>query len=943
MGHTDAGPFDPPIGRQSSVMVLSRRFNDAWGDYRIVITISTRSSTDVLEVNSSTGTLLLAADHSFTDEASALASCTKQGYMEIARGTTLLGFTATDTLAGLLLATKTTTKAMLPGGHAINLVTDARWELLPLDSSSSAANHPTAAAAEQEFWRSMQQHIVGGFHYYCETADLSRPFPSAHLPTEPELEFIWNAWLSQPFRDLGLPTHCPALMQGAVESVDEVHHRTGQRYTLCLLSRRSRRHPGTRYIARGLNEMAGPGNEIEAELLMWTPSAGSSSSGGGGFVKWARVAWRRGTVPIWWGVELQPLNKGLQAEVYIQEKGTYVGMLSYVRTLQRLCNLDSTGSCNGVGGVGCGSSKTEVEKNESDTNDTAPKVTFINLLHCNPKKAAELLLSSQFEEGMAYVKARLAAEKRNKKRTTTTEAVPCQVAPPSLKKFDWHGVMAMLNEEQGIEAFWTFIEHSVKDTGLALGVMEPRTNNLTRHNDSNHSSEFDSGGGSYKNTCEATNDSSEDISPWGERWQMRWIQRQRGLLRFNCADSLDRTNAATCFAMLPALQEGLRLLGINLENTGAGAGSADAPLGAGAAVFASPSKGSLQSYGEEEAGQDIEEVEEMVLPEGWERRKHAGRAVYIDHLNKVTQWEPPPGTTTTTTIKATKLKNAASSNISSSSSGSGTGSSRAPAPDTISPPWMFFNYKLEDVRSKLYADSVADYVTMFRKHGDVHSALYTGSPAMHGHVLGLVLAADARPYGTSSSSVGKLQNLRVAVQRRWNNSVSDSARQQSMELFLGLNMSKYFPRVTSVVPPHPTAGMQSDLAGIDEDDTLQEEEELGEAHVGAELENLHLRKHDGRVGVDEEISNLEPLEAPQSTAAAQAESSSLLIDSAIPVLAEDPVIPSAPAIGVDNEEESDDGSEALDPLGAVRSPIKIAIQAESASIPGATTTEFSLI
>jgi hypothetical protein len=72
MGHADSGPFDPPIGRQSSVVVLSRRFNDAWGDYRIVTTISTRSSTNVLEVNSSTGNLLLAADHSFTDEVRAL-------------------------------------------------------------------------------------------------------------------------------------------------------------------------------------------------------------------------------------------------------------------------------------------------------------------------------------------------------------------------------------------------------------------------------------------------------------------------------------------------------------------------------------------------------------------------------------------------------------------------------------------------------------------------------------------------------------------------------------------------------------------------------------------------------------------------------------------------------------------------------------------------------
>jgi len=889
--------------------------------------------------------------------------------MEIARGATLLGFTATDTLAGLLLATKTTTKATLPGGHAVNLVTDARWELLPLDSSSSATNNPTTAAEEQEFWRSMQQHAIGGVHYFCETADLSRPFPSAHLPTEPELEFIWNAWLSQPLRDLGLPTHCPALMQGAVESVDEVHNRTGQRYTLCLLSRRSRRHPGTRYIARGLNEMAGPGNEIEAELLMWTPSAGSTNSGGGGggssssnCVKWARVAWRRGTVPIWWGVELQPLNKGLQAEVYVKEQGTYVGMLSYIRTLQKRSKVDATGNCNGAGGgLGSRTRAEDEDKYESERNETAAKVTFINLLHCNPKKSAELMLSSHFEEGMAHVKARLAAEEKDKKKTTatggvTSTTVPCQVAPPSLKKFDWHGVMAMLNEEQGIEAFWTFIEHPVKNTGLALGVMERRN---TSHSARYHSSTFTSTDSDDKFNNE--DGVSEDISLWGEQWQMKWKRRQNGVLRFNCADSLDRTNAATCFAMLPTLQEGLRLLGINLENTGVGAGTTVAPLGAGAALLASPSKGSFQAYGEkeeEEEEAEVEEIEEMKLPEGWEKREHAGRAVYIDHLNKVTQWKPPPGTTTSTTItKSTKVKfDGTSSTSSSTGIGDGTSTITAAAPEGISAPWMFFKYKLEDVRSKLYADSVADYVTMFKKHGDVHSALYTGSPAMHSHVLGLVLAADARPYGTSSSSVGKLQNLRVAVQRRWNNTVSDSARQQSMELFLGLNMGKYFPRVKSVVPPHPLAGIQSDLLGIDEDDTISEEEELGVGHVGAELKNLHLRKHDGRVGVKEEIANLEPLggegEVPSAAplgaaaAAAQTEPVSFLIDAASPVAPDGPVVTSTTAIEAENNEVEvgldEDGSEALDPLGAVRSPIKSTAEMSTPG-NGAPTTQFSLI
>lgn len=35
--------------------------------------------------------------------------------------------------------------------------------------------------------------------------------------------------------------------------------------------------------------------------------------------------------------------------------------------------------------------------------------------------------------------------------------------------------------------------------------------------------------------------------------------------------------------------------------------------------------------------------------------------------------------------------------------------------------------------------AVSEYVEIFRVHGDIHSFLYTGSPAMHSHVLSLVV------------------------------------------------------------------------------------------------------------------------------------------------------------------------------------------------------------
>ena len=44
---------------------------------------------------------------------------------------------------------------------------------------------------------------------------------------------------------------------------------SGAKYMIVLFSRRSRLHPGTRYIARGLNSLASPGNEIECEQVLF--------------------------------------------------------------------------------------------------------------------------------------------------------------------------------------------------------------------------------------------------------------------------------------------------------------------------------------------------------------------------------------------------------------------------------------------------------------------------------------------------------------------------------------------------------------------------------------------------------------------------------------------------------------------------------------------------
>ena len=730
-----------PAPRSTSVVVL-KRVNSLEEELRVLISLSTTNETICLVVEAGRLTSLSAA---FSDEATALTVITRQGFFEVLRGTSLLGFASTlsvqhlerhrgeATSAGVLVATKTATKIRLPGGHAVQLVTEAQW----VTASSKWVPE------ESDFWKMMKQEDIAGSHYYCETLDLTRPFPSGKPPEDADLEWVWNHWLTKSFRRLDITCY-PRLLQGAAECSEHVDV-SGDRFTVATLSRRSRRHPGTRYNARGLNEYAGPGNEIEAELIVWKKAgkeAGANDNKNTTSIRWCRHFWRRGTVPIWWGVQIQPLNKGLHAEVYVKDQRTYVGSTTYFLSLLRRVAEER------------GLELMELIA----ANDASDAVTCINLLHCNPKKAAELMLSSHFQEGVRHVKDRL-GQLGASRAVGSVAAATGGVSSPSLSphpspllrlmNFDWHGTMGSLTEEKGVEAFWHVMEQPIKAVNFAAGTMFP--------------------GGAVSNSEDAQS-VQKDVTSWGQHWKMVWDKRQRAVLRFNCADSLDRTNAASCFAVLAVLQQMLAYLGIELD-------------------MVHQSSASWRA----------------TLPPGWEVRDHGGRQLYIDHNTKKTQWAHPG----------------------------------CPEPSGPVLDWKFFSYSLTDVQTRLNPIVIHEYVAMFRRHGDVHSELYTGSRAMHSHILGIVKGEDLRTYGSASSSVGKLQNLKVAVQRRWNNTVTDASRQEAIELFVGL---------------HLVDGDDEDRDPVYEarpSDTsiyvLEDRESKEITHLGAEIEGLHLTKQDGKL------------------------------------------------------------------------------------------------
>lgn len=368
-------------------------------------------------------------------------------------------------------------------------------------------------------------------------------------------------------------------------------------------------------------------------------------------------------------------------------------------------------------------------------------------------------------------------------------------------------------------------------------------------------------------------------TPWAGGWVAEWEARQAGVLRYNCADSLDRTNAATCFATLPVLQDALRTLGVDLcvgpgrdawgaarsgvEEGGAvrpdaGAlGSLPPPLVAGrpasteqvppvSLVRASmqcqpaarmailrPTQPSdrrhlppnlhvlfLHAIGLSRAVQQpgvpnglaISIPIPPLLPfpparQGWEVRWHGGRPLYVDHANRRTQWEapsrpeepdarpaqaasgpaaapdpgtggsparvevPPPGATAVALAQlslrqgredgapdpAPRPGPAPREDSGHVRPGAGPLGSPGPTPPQGPQPWAFFGLRgMAEVRARLRRPVVADFVEAFRVHGDINSFLYTGSPAMHSHVLGLVLQV---PAGSVGSGVGGRESM----------------------------------------------------------------------------------------------------------------------------------------------------------------------------------------
>ncbi|XP_047334553.1 probable phosphoinositide phosphatase SAC9 isoform X2 [Impatiens glandulifera] len=531
--------------RETSVVVVTL---DS-GEVYIVVSLSTLTDTQVIYIDPTTGALRhngkLGHDvfSSQTEALDFVTNGSKWLCRSILYARAILGYAAFGSVGLLLVATKLNASIPdLPGGGYVYTVIESQWIKVPLQ------NPQAQGKGEVKNIQELTELDIDGKHYFCETRDITRPFPSRMPLQQPDDEFVWNGWFSAPFKKIGLPQHCIILLQGFAEY--RYFGSSGQQEgRVALTARRSRLHPGTRYLARGINSCYSTGNEVECEQLVWIPKRAGQS------IPFNTYIWRRGTIPMWWGADLK--MTAAEAEIYVSDRDPYKGSTQYYQRLSKRYDTRNL----------------DVAVSGSQKKSALVPIVCINLLRSGEGKS-ECILVQHFEESMNYIRS------IGKLPHTRVHLI----------NYDWHASTKLKGEQQTIEGLWKFLKAPTISIGISEGDYLPSRQRIK--------------------DCRG-----EVIVNNGVEGAFCLRSHQNGVIRFNCADSLDRTNAASYFGSLQVFVEQCRRLGISLDSD-----------------FSSGYQ-SNNNYGGYIAP----------LPPGWEKRSDAvtGKTYYIDHNTRTTTWNHP--------------------------------------------------------------------------------------------------------------------------------------------------------------------------------------------------------------------------------------------------------------------------------------------------------------
>lgn len=191
-------------------------------------------------------------------------------------------------------------------------ITDISYTFIELRRHSPLSISPKSPASFT-YCQTYDQFLKSGFpirngslfkfdlrqmHFYSPTLDLDSPFPYP-LNVISNGSFCWNKRFLIPFEANNCLPSCVIILQGRVYSLEKETNTTEMKNNIIYIAKRSSMYPGTRYNTRGLkitsSNTVEPANECECELIFTQTNSPYYYS----------QTWRRGSAPILWETQVE--------------------------------------------------------------------------------------------------------------------------------------------------------------------------------------------------------------------------------------------------------------------------------------------------------------------------------------------------------------------------------------------------------------------------------------------------------------------------------------------------------------------------------------------------------------------------------------------------------------------------------------------------------------
>ncbi|WVZ73391.1 hypothetical protein U9M48_021702 [Paspalum notatum var. saurae] len=333
-----------------------------------------------------------------------------------------------------------------------------------------------------------------------------------------ETMYVWNEFLTRRIRNcLRNTLWTVALVHGFFEQ--DKFSISGKDIMLTLIARRSRHYAGTRYLKRGVNEKGRVANDVETEQIVYEAAPGPTEI--------SSVVQNRGSIPLFWSQETSKLN--LKPNIILHERDNYyegtklhfenlrarygnpIIILNLIKTRERRESI----------------LRREFDKAIKIINMSLSEEDHLRFLHWDlhknsqgkPTNVLDVLLKVAF------------------RALSLTEFFYCQVAPSSDTAAQWPTISS------GIDPYLCDDNSNSDNTECTEIAGDISQEDISGSSDSSGNA-----------TAEDKVDNS-GLPP------LKPPKFQKGVLRTNCIDCLDRTNVAQYAYGLAALGHQLHAIG----------------------------------------------------------------------------------------------------------------------------------------------------------------------------------------------------------------------------------------------------------------------------------------------------------------------------------------------------------------------------------------------